>query len=74
MGCQSKVQLIKRAKSEQWYVGLPAQLAQAMEFERSETVEWFIEDKTTLALKRHKTPDRVLKENQNSQERQGNRK
>ena len=61
MGCQTKVQLIKRAKSEQWYVGLPAQLAHAMEFEQSETVEWFVEDKATLALKRHKPPDPILK-------------
>jgi hypothetical protein len=61
MGYQTKVQLIKRAKSEQWYIGLPTQLAQAMEFEQSETVEWFIEDKATLALKRHKTPGSILK-------------
>ena len=61
MGCQTKVQLIKRAKSEQWYVGLPTQIAQAMEFEQSEVVEWFVEDKATLALKRHKSPEPILK-------------
>ena len=61
MGYQTKVQLIKRAKSEQWYIGLPTQLAQAMEFEQSEIVEWFIEDKTTMALKRIKTPRPILK-------------
>jgi hypothetical protein len=63
MGYQTKVQLIKRAKSEQWYIGLPAQLAQAMEFEQSETVEWFVEDKATLALKRHKPPEPILNKN-----------
>ena len=61
MGFQTKVQQIKRAKSEQWYINLPAQLAQAMEFEQSETVEWFVEDKATLALKRHKAPESILK-------------
>ena len=61
MGYQTKVQLIKRAKSEQWYINLPAQLAQAMEFEQSETVEWFVEDKSTLALKRATTPKPILK-------------
>lgn len=61
MGYLTKVQLIKRAKSEQWYINLPAQLAQAMEFERSEPVEWFVEDKETLALKRHNAPEPVLK-------------
>ena len=63
MGYQTKVQLIKRAKSEQWYVNLPAQIAQAMEFERSEIVEWFIEDKATLALRRLNAPGRVLPKN-----------
>jgi antitoxin component of MazEF toxin-antitoxin module len=61
MGYKTKVQLIKRANSEQWYIMIPAQLAQAMEFEQSEIVEWFVEDKSTLALKRDKTPAPILK-------------
>jgi hypothetical protein len=61
LGYQTKVQKIKRANSEQWYISLPAQLAQAMEFEQSEPVEWFIEDKATLALKRHMAPEPILK-------------
>ena len=66
MGYPTKVQLIKRAKSEQWYVNLPSQVAQAMEFEQSETVEWFIEDKSTLALRRHKAPEPILKKKRES--------
>jgi hypothetical protein len=61
MGYQTKVQLIKRKESEQWYVNFPAQVAQAMEFEKGETVEWFVEDKETLALKRHCVPGPILK-------------
>jgi hypothetical protein len=61
MGYKTKVQLIKRAKSEQWYINFPTQLAQAMEFERGEIVEWFVEDKETLTLKRHNTPEPALK-------------
>jgi len=61
MGYQTKVQLIKRQKSEQWYVNFPSQVAQAMEFERGETVEWFVEDKGMLALKRNVVPEPVLK-------------
>ena len=64
MGCPTKVQLIKRKDSEQWYVNLPAQVAQAMEFEKGEGVEWFVEDKSTLALKRKHTPPSVLKKTQ----------
>ena len=64
MGYETKVQRIKRANSEQWYISLPTQLAQAMEFKKSETVEWFVEDKSTLALKRHNAPALILKKKQ----------
>lgn len=52
MGFPTKIQLIKRAKSEQWYINFPSAIAQAMEFDRGEVVEWLIEDKQTLILKR----------------------
>lgn len=61
MGYPTKVQLIKRKNSEQWYINFPSAVAQAMEFQRGETVEWTVEDKSLLALKRHKTPPSVLK-------------
>lgn len=63
MGYPTKVQLIKRAKSEQWYINFPAALARAMEFARGEVVEWFIEDKETLVLDRPNAPQRKLKKN-----------
>jgi len=52
MGLPTKIQLIKRAKSEQWYINFPSAIAQAMEFERGEVVEWIIEDKHKLTLQR----------------------
>jgi hypothetical protein len=52
MGYPTKIQLIKRAKSEQWYINFPSAIAQAMEFERGEVVEWLIEDKNKMILKR----------------------
>lgn len=55
MGFPTKIQLIKRAKSEQWYVNLPSAIAQAMEFERGEVVEWLIENKHKMILKREET-------------------
>ena len=61
MGYPTKVQLIKRRQSEQWYINFPAAVAQAMEFERGETVEWIIEDKSSLVLRRAKTPPSALK-------------
>jgi hypothetical protein len=61
MGFPTKVQVIKRQASEQWYINFPSALAQAMEFSRGETVEWFVEDKSLLALRRDSTPPPVLK-------------
>jgi hypothetical protein len=61
MGFPTKVQLIKRQKSEQWYINFPSAVAQAMEFGRGEVVEWFIEDKETLVLQRSEAPARKLK-------------
>jgi hypothetical protein len=52
MGYPTKIQLIKRAKSEQWYVNFPAAVAQAIEFQRGETVEWVIDDHQRLVLQR----------------------
>ena len=52
MGFPTKIQLIKRAKSEQWYINFPSAIAQALEFERGEVVEWLIEDKHKMVLKR----------------------
>ena len=56
MGYPTKVQLIRRKKSEQWYINFPSAVAQAMDFERGETVEWFVEDRATLILKRPSAP------------------
>lgn len=52
MGHATKIQLIKRKKSEQWYVNLPSAIANAMEFQKGEIVEWFIEDNQRMILKR----------------------
>ncbi|RPJ15494.1 MAG: hypothetical protein EHM37_03585 [Deltaproteobacteria bacterium] len=61
MGFPTKVQLIQRKKSQQWYINFPSALAQAMEFDKGEDVEWFVENKALLALKRIKPPGSVLK-------------
>jgi hypothetical protein len=61
VGFHTKVQLISRKASEQWYVNLPSAVAQAMEFSRGETVEWIVEDKALLALRRLDPPPSALK-------------
>lgn len=52
MGYPTKVQVIQRQKSEQWYVNFPAAVAHAIEFQKGEVVEWVLQDKNTLVLKR----------------------
>ena len=61
MGVPTKVQLIKRKASEQWYVNFPAAVAQAMEFQKGEIMEWIIEDKSQMVLRRKNVPPSALK-------------
>jgi len=61
MGYPTKVQLIKRRLSTQWYINFPSAVAQAMEFQRGEVVEWIVEDKSQLVLNRLAPPESALK-------------
>ena len=57
MGYQSTVQVIQRGgKNRQWYLICPAPLAQALEIAKGEVIEWVVEDKHTLVLKRTPRP------------------
>jgi len=56
MGYPTKVQLIQRQDSQQWYINFPAAIAQAMDFAKGEDVEWTIVDKGHLILSRRKVP------------------
>ena len=58
MGFKTKVQLIQRTNSRQWYVCLPSALAQALELTKSESVEWVIESHDKLVLKRERKTSR----------------
>jgi len=61
MGFPTKIQLIKRKQSKQWFINFPSAVAQAMEFKKSETMEWIIENKGLLILKRRHVPPSPLK-------------
>ncbi|MGO8788608.1 MAG: hypothetical protein ACLQVL_14675 [Terriglobia bacterium] len=53
MAYESTVQVIQRGgKNRQWYLICPAPLAQALEIEKGEVIEWVVEDWHTLVLKR----------------------
>lgn len=62
MGFPTRVQLISRKSSEQWYINFPAALAQACEFIRGEVVEWVVKDQHTLVLRRAADPAATVTE------------
>jgi len=43
-------------KNCQWYLICPAPLAQALEIEKGEVIEWVVEDQHTLVVKRTPRP------------------
>jgi len=53
MGFPTKVQLISRSKSQQWYINFPSACAQMMGFEKGEEVEWVLTPEGDLLLKRN---------------------
>jgi hypothetical protein len=53
MAYLTKLQVIERANGQQqFYLICPAPLAQALEMEKGETIEWVVEDKWTLRIRR----------------------
>lgn len=54
MGFKTKVQLINRKASQQWYINFPSACAQMMEFQKGEEVEWVITERGDLILKRER--------------------
>ena len=57
MGYPTKVQLIKRKKTaDQYYINFPTAIAEAMEFEKGEVVEWIFEDKANIIAHRKHVP------------------
>jgi hypothetical protein len=56
MGFPTKVQLIQRKDSQQWYINFPSAIAQALDFSKGEEVQWTIADKGNLILSRNEVP------------------
>ena len=61
MAFPTKVQLIKRKNSEQWYINFPSAVAQMMDFSKGEVVNWSLHDRATLILQRPEAPPSPLK-------------
>ncbi len=52
MGFKTKVQLISRKNSQQFYVNFPSACAQMMGLQKGEVVEWVLNEDGSLLLKR----------------------
>lgn len=52
MGFKTKIQLINRKKSQQFYINFPSACAQMMGFCKGEVVEWVLTSDGDLLLKR----------------------
>ena len=52
MGFKTRIQLIQRQASQQFYINFPSACAQMMDFRKGEEVEWEITQKGDLVLKR----------------------
>jgi len=54
MGYKVKIQKIERATNKTYYVNFPGAFADAVNMEKGEEMEWFIEDRNCFILKRVK--------------------
>ena len=54
MGYKVKIQKIERATNKTYYVNFPGAFADAVDLEKGEEMEWFIEDRNCFVLKRAK--------------------
>ena len=52
MGFKTKIQLINRKSSQQWYVNFPSACAQMMNFRKGEVMEWELTPEGSLILHR----------------------
>ncbi len=62
MGYPTKVQLIQRQASQQWYIAFPAALARSLGLQKGETIEWNVQDRHNLLLHRAIAPAALQEE------------
>jgi antitoxin component of MazEF toxin-antitoxin module len=54
MGYLTKIQVVERKNGQrQFYLICPAPLAQALEMDKGESIEWVVENKWTLRITRN---------------------
>ena len=61
MGYKVKIQKIERTTNKTYYVNFPTAFADAVNLEKGEEMEWFIEGRNCFVLKRVKAAGSFLK-------------
>ncbi len=61
MGYKTRIQLISRKNNHQYYIMCPTALAQALELQKGEIIEWVIENKNRIIIKRNLSPNKGRK-------------
>ena len=54
MGYVVKIQKISRPRSTSYYANIPTAVVESMRVEKGEEMEWILEDRNTLILRRTK--------------------
>ena len=72
MGYPAKVQRISRPNNSQWYVNFPNALAEALQLQKGETIEWEIHDREILLMVRTQpTPARNIQQRRSKKDERG---
>ena len=61
MGHKIKIQRVERGTTKSYYVNFPAALAEAVQIEKGEELEWLMEDRNSFILRRVTPKKSVLK-------------
>ena len=54
MGYKVKMQRVERPTNKSFYVNFPSPIADAVDMQKGEELEWVVEDRNTFVLKRVK--------------------
>jgi hypothetical protein len=61
MGYRVKIQRVDRPTNRSFYLNFPSPIADAVELQKGEELEWFVEDRNTFVVRRIKTHKSFLK-------------
>ncbi len=61
MGYRVRIQKVDRPSNRSFYINFPSPIADAVNMQKGEELEWFVEDRNTFVVKRIKPRKSFLK-------------